>query len=188
MQITYKFKLKPNKHQEKAFEQDRLNIRYVKNRMIGDREFTCQSRFILGDYCSLYNKQTYWVTTLRSDIETYINVNPRKSSQECSECGFTSPKNRDKEKFVCECCGHYAGADIDAAIVIANRAKEKLGIVSLPLVNRKVTPKPEITGSPKKRESLGLLVSPRNPSSKVKYKVKYVQFDLFNLKTEWETR
>ncbi len=55
-------------------------------------------------------------------------VNPRFSSQECSECGFVSPTNRDKEKFLCESCGHHSDADIDAAKVILRRGLEELGI------------------------------------------------------------
>jgi putative transposase len=112
-----------------------------------------------------------------------IDVPARFSSQECSKCGYVSKKNRDKEKFVCEECAHYADADVDAAVVIRNRAIEKLGMVSLSLVKRKVTPKPEITGSQQKRESLGLSDEPRNPQSKVEY----VQLNLFDLKSEWET-
>lgn len=40
-----------------------------------------------------------------------LTVNPRYTSQECSECHYISPKNREKEKFVCERCGHHADAD-----------------------------------------------------------------------------
>jgi putative transposase len=68
------------------------------------------------------------------------------SSQECSKCHYLSPKNRDGEKFVCESCGHHEDADIDAAVVIAHRARNKIGQPNLPMVSRKVTPKPELTG------------------------------------------
>jgi putative transposase len=112
-----------------------------------------------------------------------VEVPARFSSQECSKCGYISKKNRGKEKFVCEECSHYADADVDAAIVIRNRAIEKLGIDSLRMVSPKVTPKSEVTDSQKKRESLGLPDEPRNPQSKVRY----VQLDLFDLKSEWET-
>jgi putative transposase len=46
-----------------------------------------------------------------------ITVNPRGSSQTCSQCGYVSPQNREQEKFVCECCGYYEDADIQAAKV-----------------------------------------------------------------------
>jgi putative transposase len=58
--------------------------------------------------------------SLRTGL-TVIEVNPKHSSQECSCCGYVSPTNRDKEKFLCESCGHIADADIDAAVVIAQR-------------------------------------------------------------------
>ena len=69
-------------------------------------------------------------------------VKPRYSSQECSKCHFVSPTNRDKEKFVCEQCGHHADADIDAAVVILNRGFQELGIkLTVPEVIREFTPK-----------------------------------------------
>jgi putative transposase len=55
-------------------------------------------------------------------------INPRHTSQECSQCGYISPTNRDKEKFLCEDCGYAADADIDAAVVILNRGLKELGI------------------------------------------------------------
>ncbi|RAM50980.1 MAG: transposase [Hapalosiphonaceae cyanobacterium JJU2] len=76
-----------------------------------------------------------------------VDVSARHSSQECSACHYVSPKNRDGEKFVCENCGHHDDADIDAAVVIADRARNKIGLPNLPLVKRKVTPKPESTGT-----------------------------------------
>ena len=59
-----------------------------------------------------------------------IKVDPRGSSQECHKCHFISPDNRDKEKFVCENCGHYEDADTQAGKVLAQRGIEKLGIDS----------------------------------------------------------
>ncbi|MCL1467762.1 RNA-guided endonuclease InsQ/TnpB family protein [Argonema galeatum] len=58
----------------------------------------------------------------------FHETNPRYSSQECSVCGYISPTNRDKEKFVCESCGHIADADVDAAVVIRQRGLAELGI------------------------------------------------------------
>ena len=50
-----------------------------------------------------------------------LEVDPRYSSQECSHCGYISPTNRDKEKFLCESCGHYDDADVQASVNILNR-------------------------------------------------------------------
>lgn len=72
----------------------------------------------------------------------FLEINPRHTSQECSECGYVSPTNRDKERFLCEACGYFADADIDAAVVIRQRGLKELGIVlPLPVVHGKVTPK-----------------------------------------------
>lgn len=73
----------------------------------------------------------------------FIEINPRHTSQECSECGYVSPANRDKERFLCEACGYFADADIDAAVVIRQRGLKELGISlpQLPVVHGEVTPK-----------------------------------------------
>ncbi len=86
------------------------------------------------------------------------DINPRKTSQECSQCGYVSPKNRDGEKFVCESCSHHEDADINAGIVIGHRGIQQLNLSSTKLlvVNQKVTPKPELTGSHKGNKSLPL--------------------------------
>lgn len=55
-----------------------------------------------------------------------VKVDPRFSSQECSHCNYVSKTNRNKEKFLCESCGHFDDADIDASRVIAARGKTAL--------------------------------------------------------------
>lgn len=71
----------------------------------------------------------------------FHEINPKHTSQECSCCGYISPTNRDKERFLCEACGHFADADVDAAVVIRQRGLKELGI-NLPKllgVSQKVT-------------------------------------------------
>jgi putative transposase len=108
-----------------------------------------------------------------------ITVNPRGSSQECHKCHFISPTNRDKEKFVCENCGHYEDADTQAGSVLAQRGVKKLGIDTLTVVSREVTTKPELTGSRKRKLSPALASESGNPA-------KYVQLELFS-NWEWKT-
>jgi putative transposase len=55
-------------------------------------------------------------------------VNPKYTSQMCSQCGYTSPTNRDKERFICESCGFADDADCQAAVNILNRGLAELGI------------------------------------------------------------
>lgn len=45
------------------------------------------------------------------------------TSQRCSDCGFTNPKNRESQAvFECVSCGHRDHADVNAAINIGNAA------------------------------------------------------------------
>lgn len=103
----------------------------------------------------------------------FLEVNPRYSSQECSECGYISPTNRDKERFLCEACSYLADADVDAAVVIRERGLKELGISlpKLPVVHGKVTPKerPAMVGT-----SAGFLAEPGKPPV-------FVQLSLFDL-------
>jgi putative transposase len=111
-------------------------------------------------------KQKVIVVAAKSGVLVH-SINPRHTSQECSCCGFKSPNNRDKEKFLCESCGHLADADVDAAAVIRQRGLKELGInlSKLPVVHGKVTPM---------EMSIGLPIEPGNLQ-------KYKQLSLF----EW---
>ena len=103
----------------------------------------------------------------------FLEVNPRHTSQECSQCGFISPTNRNKERFLCESCGYFCDADIQAALNIRERGLKELGInlPQLPGVPRKVTPKnrSEMVGT-----STGLPVESGKPPT-------FVQLSLFDL-------
>jgi putative transposase len=109
-----------------------------------------------------------------------VDVPAHHSSLECSECHYVSPTNRDGEKFICSSCGHHEDADIDAAVVIAQRTTEKLGIVSLSVVSRKVMPNPESTGDKQKEISLPLGGEPGNQTRKGESGVVFVQLSLFD--------
>jgi putative transposase len=105
------------------------------------------------------------------------DVPAHHSSQECSKCHYISPKNRDGEKFVCEECGHHEDADVDAAVVIADRTRNKIGKPNLPMVSRKVTPKPALTGC--KELSPALAGEPGNPTGNRERVAATVQLSLF---------
>ncbi|MDF5722162.1 MAG: transposase [Rhizonema sp. PD37] len=90
-----------------------------------------------------------------------IGVDPKYSSQECSECHHISSGNRDQEKFICEECGHSDDADTNGAVNHAHRGKQKLGIDSLRVVSAKVTPL-----EPASQEASSVLrEEPRNPAN-----------------------
>ncbi len=90
-------------------------------------------------------------------------VDPKFSSQQCSCCGYISPLNRDKEKFLCEECGYFSDADIQASSNLLNRGLKILGISPSRLqgVPSKVTLR-----SSESKTSLGLPYEPKNPRNK----------------------
>ena len=133
-----------------------------------------------ASWYSLKLKTKYQASKLGNRV---AEINPRKTSQECSQCGYVSPNNRDGEKFVCEACGHHADADIDAGAVIGKRGLEifKLGSTKLLVVSQKVTPKPELTGSLLRNKSLPLGGESGNPKQ-----INAAQLSLFDL-SEWNS-
>jgi putative transposase len=103
-------------------------------------------------------KQKVKVLAVKSGVLVH-EIHPRHTSQECSACGYISPTNREKEKFLCESCGWIADADVDAAVVIRQRGLTELGIsIPLPGVPRKVT-----LMESDKETSVGLPTEPENP-------------------------
>lgn len=73
-----------------------------------------------------YEQQQKIKVLAQRQSKPVLAVNPKRSSQECSECSYVSPTNRSVEKFLCESCGHLADADIDAAKVILKRGLNRL--------------------------------------------------------------
>ncbi len=106
-------------------------------------------------------KQKVKVVASSSGVLVY-EINPMHTSQECSCCGYVSPTNRDKERFLCESCGWMSDADIDAAVVIRQRGLSELGIsIPLPVVHGKVTLKEPVE---RQGSQCGLGVSPSRAS------------------------
>ena len=160
-----------------------------------------------ASWYALRVKTTHQASKLGNQV---ITVKPRGSSQTCSECGYVSPKNRDKEKFVCECCGYYEDADMQAAQVLQQRTIEaffnsetsqksakksksksskksakkspKKASNKLRRVTSKVTPSSESTDANSRDISVSREVEPGNPDV-----IKYQQLSLFDDFQEWET-
>lgn len=86
-----------------------------------------------------------------------VEVEPKYTSQKCSDCGHIAAENRHKEKFLCGECGFVADADLNGSLNILERGLKFLNIdpIQLPGVPRKVTAL-EI--------SLGMPDEPSNPS------------------------
>ena len=109
-------------------------------------------------------KQKVKILSERAGILVH-EVNPKFSSQECSECGYVSPTNRDREKFICEECGHHADADVDAAKVILHRGLDELGInlEAVPEVLRKQGKSTPKEPAARQGKSPALVGEPGNP-------------------------
>lgn len=57
-----------------------------------------------------------------------VRVDPRYTSQQCSECGHTEKANRKtRDKFLCKACGHSACADVNGAKNIRLRGLDVIG-------------------------------------------------------------
>ena len=56
-----------------------------------------------------------------------IYIDPRNTSRECISCGHIEKANRKSQSiFSCISCGHTAIADLNAAVIIANRGRAAL--------------------------------------------------------------
>jgi len=86
------------------------------------------------------NRHSSWAFgQLRSFIEykaklsgiPVVLVNPKYTSQECSECGHIEKKNRKSQsEFVCQQCDHSEHADLNAPKVIKKRAELSTSLLS----------------------------------------------------------
>ena len=67
----------------------------------------------------------YWLDRLQRECEArrsrFRSVNPWKTSQRCSSCGFTDRRNRDGQVFLCRSCNHTENADTNASRNILDR-------------------------------------------------------------------
>lgn len=65
-----------------------------------------------------------------------LYVDPRYTSQKCSQCDHTARNNRpDQATFLCKQCGFSCHADINAAINIRNNAIKQRAAVNQPIVS-----------------------------------------------------
>ena len=130
--------------------------KYLKNRQAQKRGLNR----VIADAAWGELKQKVKAVAEKSGVLVH-EINPKHTSQECSCCGYISPVNRDKEKFLCESCGWVADADVDAAVVIRARGLAELGIkIPLPVVHGKVTLKEPVA---RQGLSVGLPTEPENP-------------------------
>jgi putative transposase len=94
-----------------------------------------------------------------------LKVNPKFTSQTCSNCGHVDSASRNKEKFVSTNCGFIADADNQASINIGKKGIETLNLSMSKLLRepQKVTAKSELSDSRNRETSMTLVVEPSNP-------------------------
>lgn len=94
-----------------------------------------------------------------------LKVNPKFTSQTCSNCGHCAQENRNKERFLCLNCGFWQDADVQASINIGMKGIKTLGInpAKLLRVTQEVTGKSESTDSSNREKSEALASEPTNP-------------------------
>lgn len=145
--------------------------KYLKNRQAQKRGLNR----VIADAAWGELKQKVKVVAAKSGVLVH-QINPKHTSQECSCCGYISPINRNKEKFLCQSCGWMADADVDAAVVIRQRGLTELGInIPLPVVHGKVTLKEPVA---RQGLSVGLPTEPENP------RMEWEQLSLFEWRGE----
>ena len=66
------------------------------------------------------------VAKAESAARLVVRVDPRFSSQECSQCGHIASESRRRRRYVCVACGYHCHADVNAALVIRGRAQSAL--------------------------------------------------------------
>ena len=85
-------------------------------------------------------------------------VDPRKTSQRCSKCGYTARSNRKNQSlFVCGACGFSLNADLNAARNIGQRSKLPVSYGNI-LDGQGVVNRPIVCKSPS-RKALGVTSS-----------------------------
>ena len=96
-----------------VFVVEKLDFRYSNLSKKMNRLLTRTYRKVIKDkFVRLEEK--YGITT--------IEVNAAYTSQECSNCGFVSKKNRKTQsEFACKCCNYKLNADVNAARNIVKR-------------------------------------------------------------------
>ena len=92
----------------------------------------------------LRNQLTYKAEWAGKDI---VLVNPKYTSQTCSNCGMKDKQSRQGERFKCKSCGFEIDADLNAAINILRRGQEISGRVGIePVRTAKCSTNPVLTG------------------------------------------
>jgi putative transposase len=97
------------------------------------------NKSILDQGWSEFRRQLDYKLLWRGGI--LVEVNPRHTSQQCSNCGYTATENRvSQDIFRCRECGHEENADINAAKNILTVGQTGMACGSNRISDRKQEP------------------------------------------------
>ena len=94
--------------------------------IIGIGQGTKKSKRFRKAFRSKFQRWSYARLMQRINLSTEVGgvhcrmIDPRYTSQTCSECGFVHKDNRSGELFLCKDCGYTTDADYNASINILN--------------------------------------------------------------------
>ena len=85
---------------------------------IRERRTVRQEQRYIHESWSFYQLKSFITYKAALDGIRVIEVNPKYTSQRCSECGHIAGKNRNGENFLCKECGYKQHADVNGAMNI----------------------------------------------------------------------
>ncbi|MHA2055447.1 MAG: RNA-guided endonuclease InsQ/TnpB family protein [Candidatus Hodarchaeales archaeon] len=116
------------------------NIRGLKSQNKKKKKVSIHLRKKFGDW-SYYQLEQFIIERAEKVGKLVLFVNPRYTSQRCSQCGYTAKKNRmTQSSFLCGECFYELNADLNAARNLSNFGKTEIGRASVNSPNVAVLP------------------------------------------------
>ena len=104
------------------------NLTNIRQRIRARRKTATKRRMHSWSFAQLFSFLAY---KAEERGLTVARVDPRHTSQECSECHYTARNNRrSQSRFVCRACGFELHADLNASRNIAAKYRASRGIAS----------------------------------------------------------
>ena len=116
------------------------NIRGLKQHSKKQKKASKTLRRKFGNW-SYYQLEQFFIQRVEKLGKTVLFVNPRYTSQRCSQCGYIAKKNRASQSdFLCNECFFELNADLNAARNLSNFGKADFGGASVNSPNVVVLP------------------------------------------------
>ena len=116
------------------------NIRGLKQHSKKKKKVSKKIRRKFGNW-SYYQLEQFIIQRSEKLGKTVLFVNPRYTSQRCSQCGYIAKKNRSSQSvFLCNECFFELNADLNAARNLSNFGKAEIGGASVTSPNVAVLP------------------------------------------------